>query len=141
MGALKAAFSFALIDSASPTATVIVTGDSAKLTAALSAPMAVFGRDGALPARFDFSFNSGSSIANIAIPCKSGVSEIPVRICLYDVQGRIRSVLVDKKMRAGYYYLKLPLGKNQARMWSVCRMYAEGFSKTVKVLSLGPVTK
>jgi uncharacterized repeat protein (TIGR02543 family) len=125
----------ALIDSASPTVKVIVTGDSATLTAVLSAPVGVMGRMGALPAAFDFSFNPGSSTLKVAIPCKAGYPEIPIRICLYDVQGRILSVLVDKKMRAGYYYLKLPPGKIRVRMWSVCRMDAAGFDKAVKVVS------
>jgi uncharacterized repeat protein (TIGR02543 family) len=122
-----------LVDSASPVAKVIVTADSATLTAVLSAPIGVIGGRDAPPRQFDFSFNSGSSTMTVAVPYRAGCSEYPVRICLYDVQGRILSILVDRKMRAGYYHLKLRLGKNRARMWGVCRMYAAGFGKTVKV--------
>jgi uncharacterized repeat protein (TIGR02543 family) len=120
-----------LIDSTRQIAKVIMTNDSAILTAVFSAFVDINNQDRPSPASFDFSSAAGFSNMKIAIPRTVGVSGIPIRICLYDIKGRLLMVLVDKNMQPGYY--TLPIANDAVRTGCICRMTANNFTKAIKL--------
>jgi uncharacterized repeat protein (TIGR02543 family) len=124
-----------LVDSTAQPAEVILTDGDATLTAIYEIPTVIVNRQRALPTAFDLSYIGSSSI-RIAVPRLDGYCSVPVKIRLYDPRGRLLSTLVDKEMQAGYHTVKLTSGNNALLTWGVCRMDAEKFSKTVKILLL-----
>ncbi|MBN1578110.1 MAG: InlB B-repeat-containing protein [Chitinispirillaceae bacterium] len=125
-----------LFDSTEQPAKVVLTEGNVTLTAIYELSTGILDRARSLPTAFDLSYSTGSSRIRIAVPRIAGYSGVPVRIRFYDARGRLLSVLVNKEMQAGYHTLTLGSRNNTMATWGICRMDANGFSKTVKVMLL-----
>jgi uncharacterized repeat protein (TIGR02543 family) len=123
-----------LVDSTAQPAKVVLTSGNATLTAVYDVASMALNRRNSLPTTFDVSYDARLSSIRIAVPRIAGYSSVAVRVRLFDARGRLLSNLVNKEMQAGYYDLRLNEGNNAMPVWSICRMDAKGFSRTVTVM-------
>ena len=123
-----------LVDSTAQPAKVVLTSGNATLTAVYDKTTGILNQARSLPTAFDFSCNIGSSSIRIAVPRVAGYSSVTVSVRLYDLTGRLLSVLINKEMQAGYYNLKLAAGNNSRPTLGICRMETIGFSRAIKIL-------
>jgi uncharacterized repeat protein (TIGR02543 family) len=124
-----------LIDSTSQQAKVVLISGNATVTALYDNATMVKKVPSALPAAFNFSYSSKSSMFHIAIPGTAGMGTVPVHIRLFDMRGRLLTTLANLELAPGFYTMIMPQ-KNRLAYGScmICCIDAKAFCKTVKVL-------
>jgi hypothetical protein len=69
------------------------------------------------------------------IPSVNNLSNIPVKVSVFDLRGKLLQVLIDKNMQPGYHKIRLA-GKSPTQIPTLYKINARGFSKTVKVFGI-----
>ena len=124
-----------LLDSTQSTCRIILSNGNAEITAHDICPLSVNNGIQKIPTSFELSCNGKTGTITFAIPKVTGFSNIPVSIRLFDVQGHLLSMVIDRTMSPGYYTTNIGMrGKITAGL-VICRMESLGYRSVAKIIA------
>ena len=124
-----------LIDSAGPVAKVVVSGGNSTVTALYNGTPVIYHRQIKAPSHFALRFHPATGILFFDVPSVAG-KEVPVRLRLFDVSGRLLLNIMEKSMGPGFYQVALS-GNGSRRLLAnridICVMESIGFRRSITV--------
>jgi hypothetical protein len=124
-----------LIDSAGPTARVVVSGGNSTVIALYNSTPVIYHRQIAAPSHFALRFQTATGMLMFDVPSIAGKDRVPVRLRLFDVSGRLVMNIVETSVGPGVYKVAL-FGNGSRRIANriaICVMESVGFRRSIAV--------